>query len=216
MSTTRPTTITTSTTRPSTSTTAAPTTLKSTRTLPLVKSTISIKNSTLSSYSSSSSSSSTSTSTTSSTTTTVTNETSSSTTSSSSTSTEHVLTELDVEAIHEAVQKCFEESFPNGFLENEEGFERQKRDFVSRFKTLAQKSTSHEELLQRVMTSYHLFVNEIDMRSLHTSKPQEEDDLPFFDIKKKDWIIYLVIALLSVLGKWGRFRAAKARFCISI
>jgi hypothetical protein len=112
-----------------------------------------------------------------------------------------VSTNLD--AIREAVDICFKESFPNGIPEEEEELERNKRDFVSRFKMLAQKSTSHEELLNLVMASYDLFVNEIDMRSLLKKKPEEEEPEPsFFHVRKQDWIVYLFIALVTVIGKW--------------
>lgn len=109
----------------------------------------------------------------------------------------------DVDAIREAVQRCFKESFPDGIPEEEEELERQKRDFVSRFKTLAQASTTHKQLLSLVMTSYELFVDEIDLRSLkNVEKPETETETAWFNVRKEDWFVYLVIALVTIVGKW--------------
>jgi len=113
---------------------------------------------------------------------------------------------FDIDAIHSSVQSCFEEAFPEGFPEDEEQFERQKRDFVTRFKALAQKTMSHEELLSLVMSSYDMFVGEIDLRSLEAKKPKvaEEENvhMPYFNVRKEDWIVYLIIAFTSIVGKW--------------
>ena len=113
---------------------------------------------------------------------------------------------LDLNAIHSAVAQCYEESFPDGIPEDDDLFERQKRDFVTRFKALAQKTLTHEELLSLVMTSYDLFVGEVDLRSLATRKQmvveEESGHMPYFNIKKEDWVVYFIIALLSILAKW--------------
>ena len=108
---------------------------------------------------------------------------------------------------------CYEESFPDGIPEDDDLFERQKRDFVTRFKALAQKTTSHAELISLVMSSYDLFVGEVDLRSMNTKKQKvvEDEDvhMPYFNIKKEDWVVYLVISLLSLMAKWcdDRFAA---------
>ena len=113
---------------------------------------------------------------------------------------------MDLNAIQSAVAQCYEEAFPDGIPEDEDLFERQKRDFVTRFKALAQKTLTHEELLTLVMTSYDLFVGEIDLRSLSTTgqkvKEEENVHMPYFNIKKEDWVVYFCIALISVVAKW--------------
>ena len=63
-----------------------------------------------------------------------------------------------------------------------------------------------------VMTSYDLFVGEVDLRSLATKRQmileEESDHMPYFNIKKEDWVVYFVIALISVLAKWADERYA--------
>jgi hypothetical protein len=110
------------------------------------------------------------------------------------------------------VQQCFDESFPNGVPEEEEELERQKRDFVSRFKMLAQSSTSHEQLLKLVMTSYDMFLGEIDLRSVKkTEKPEtEEAETSWFTVRKQDWLVYFVISLLTIVIKWCDERYASS------
>jgi hypothetical protein len=119
---------------------------------------------------------------------------------------------LDWNAIQSAVQTCFEESFPDGIPDEENVFERQKRDFVIKFKDLAQQTKTHEELLALVTSSYDLFIGEVNLRSLETKKSKlAEDDnlhLPYFNVRKEDWIVYLVIALVSILSKWADERYA--------
>ena len=87
-------------------------------------------------------------------------------------------------------------------------FELQKRDFVTRFKALAQKTLTHKELLTLVMTSYELFVSKVDLRSLaDTKRPKDAEEksihMPYFNFKTKDWVVYFIITLLSILGKWA-------------
>jgi hypothetical protein len=116
----------------------------------------------------------------------------------------------DIDAIREAVQSCFDESFPNGVPDDKEELERQKRDYVSRFKLLAQTTTSHEELLSLVMTSYDLFVDEIDLRAAKTPKQNEDSTVSWFTVRKQDWFVYLVIILGTVIIKWGDDRYASS------
>jgi len=53
------------------------------------------------------------------------------------------------------------------------------------------------------MTSYDLFMDEIEVRNLHNQKKEEDiEEPPFFNISKRDWIIYLVISLGTILCKW--------------
>ena len=62
------------------------------------------------------------------------------------------------------------------------------------------------------MTSYDLFVGDIDLRSLATKRQlvveEESGYLPSFNIKKEDWVVYLVIAIISILAKWADERYA--------
>ena len=48
---------------------------------------------------------------------------------------------FDLYEIQSAVAQCYEESFLEGIPEDNELFERQKRDFVTRIKSFAQKTT---------------------------------------------------------------------------
>ena len=56
-----------------------------------------------------------------------------------------------------------------------------------------------------MLASYDQFVDEVDLRSVKKPQIVEEDGnlhLPYFNLKKEDWVVYLVIALLSIVAKW--------------
>ena len=57
-----------------------------------------------------------------------------------------------------------------------------------------------------IMTSYNLFIGEVDLRSLATKKQmvlnEESINMAYFNIKKENSLVYFITVFLSVLVKW--------------